>query len=82
MGIFYLYLFWSWSETELQDFLKFVNSSNPNIRLSVEYSQEKVNFLDTTIFLKILRVIYIRLSLEDPQIEIVFYRAKALILSG
>lgn len=42
-------LFWSGSETELIEFHGYLNSINPNIKLSLEYSKLCINFLDLTI---------------------------------
>ena len=38
------------SETQLLEFHKYLNSINNNIKLTIEYSQQSINFLDLTIF--------------------------------
>ena len=38
------------SETQLKDFHGYLNSLNANIQLTMEYSQETINFLDLTIY--------------------------------
>lgn len=38
------------SEAQLLDFHRYVNSINPNIRLTLEYSLTSINFLDVTIY--------------------------------
>ena len=38
------------SESQLLEFHKYLNSLNENIKLTIEYSQQTINFLDLTIF--------------------------------
>lgn len=44
-----IYLIWSGSESELLDFHKYLNSTNENIKLSIEYSMTSIHFLDLSI---------------------------------
>lgn len=45
-----IYLHFSGNETELQSFHEFLNSTKENIRLNMEYSKTKIDFLDLTIY--------------------------------
>ncbi len=38
------------NENQLLDFHKYMNSMNKNIRLSIDYSQHSISFLDLTVF--------------------------------
>lgn len=42
-------LIWSGTELELLQFHEYMNSTNPNIKLSIEYSKTLINFLDLAI---------------------------------
>ena len=44
-----LLLVFDGSETQLLEFHEYLNSLNPNIKLTIEYSQMTINFLDLTI---------------------------------
>ena len=45
-----LLMVWKDSEEELIKFLEELNKKHPTIKFEYEYSREKINFLDTTIF--------------------------------
>lgn len=40
---------WSGNEEELLQFHEYINTTNPNIKLSIEHSKTSINFLDLTI---------------------------------
>lgn len=42
-------LLWDGSETDLSDYMHFLNTNNRGIHLSYEASQEKIHFLDLTV---------------------------------
>ena len=44
-----IFCIWTYSETDLQEFMTYLNSCHPTIKFTCEYSQTQVNFLDTTI---------------------------------
>ena len=46
-----IFIIWSHNEIELLQFLDHINTMHPTIKFEMEYSQNKVNFLDTTIFI-------------------------------
>ena len=47
-----IFLVWTASEQELLNFHTTINSVHPSIKFTMEYSKEKINYLDTTVFIK------------------------------
>ena len=44
-----IFLVWQYDIEELDKFLTHMNTQLPSIKFTMEYSKEKVNFLDTTV---------------------------------
>ena len=44
-----IFLIWEYSEDELLDFIKYLNSAHPSIKFTYQYSTEKATFLDVDI---------------------------------
>ena len=44
-----IFLIWTHGEDSLKDFISFINSFNPNLQFTYEYSSESVHFLDVSI---------------------------------
>ena len=47
-----IFMIWTHGEAELKQFHSKLNSVDPNIKLTLDYSAEQVNFLDTTVIFK------------------------------
>ena len=45
-----IFFIWTKSEKELDEFMTHMNSYHPNIRFTYEKSQDKINFLDMTVY--------------------------------
>ncbi len=45
-----IFLLFNGTESEFLDFHKYLNNTNKNIKLSIDYSREKIHFLDLTIY--------------------------------
>ena len=45
----YIFMIWKHEETKLKEFLKILNSPQPTIKFTAEYSLEKINFLDVEV---------------------------------
>ena len=46
-----IFILWSGSIQTLKDFEIYINSIHPTIKFTIEYSPNKINFLDTTIYM-------------------------------
>ena len=44
-----IFTIWTHGEDKLKEFLKFINSINPGIQFTCDYSRDSVNFLDVTV---------------------------------
>ena len=58
-----IFMIWQHGEEKLKEFLKILNSCHPSIKFTVEYSLDKVNYLDVEDIRsgnKLLTVLYIK----------------------
>ena len=45
-----IFMMWTRSENELENFMKYLNTKQPSIKINFKYSKEKIEFLDILVY--------------------------------